>query len=160
MGKQFKSKNPTRPHRKLEKELLCSVWLMGALVITTSYIGIFKSNHIFEPEYTRNWSNTLLAMGTENFSAFFGYLDSIIPESASKCIDLRKPCIVEYLIRKADILLNEQRVINKDARLRMHSLWKLEVGLKIAPMSKIISLILGQLVKRLSEKASGPWAAS
>ena len=43
-------------------------WSLVALICSNGYKSIFKSNYVFEPNYTRNWT-TLLDMN--NFTVYF-----------------------------------------------------------------------------------------
>ena len=56
------------------KSLVWTTWLLSALLITNCYTGVFQSNYVFEPEYSRNWT-TLLNMG-KRFRFYFGCLES------------------------------------------------------------------------------------
>ena len=141
---------------ELGKNLVWAIWLMLAFLITNSYLGVFKSNYIFDPQCSRNWSS-LLDMGSENVTLIFGYTASSltrIPEKNSDlCLnafdrdvlqDNRKPCIVSDVSRDMEALGFEQKHV-EDLKSRFESLESLEERLEFVPIEKIREVIRNKL---------------
>ena len=51
-------------------EYVSILWLFSALLFTNAYKAEFKTNYIFEPVYSRNWTSKLLDMN--DFQIFIG----------------------------------------------------------------------------------------
>lgn len=83
--------------------LVSALWLMTAFLVTNCYKGVFKSNYMFEPVYTRNWTRGLLDL--DNFTFFLAFEDeTIVEENGDKLKDgyhiSSKHCEPSYMIAK------------------------------------------------------------
>ena len=70
MTEKDETKGDWVQNRLLRVKLISVLWLLSAFLITNAYKGVFKSNYIFEPVYTRNWTEGILKM--EDFTIFLG----------------------------------------------------------------------------------------
>ena len=127
---------------ELAKRYMWATWLLAALLCTNCYRGIFKSNYIFEPRYTRDWTYLL---DMENVTAFFAYGNRTsdprrggkeehrgqLPLRPLRCVapaeffgDDRHPCVSMETLYEALELSRKTGEGDSTRLLKLHRLWE------------------------------------
>ena len=128
----FRRENGMRAATGLSKKLIWATWLLTALLITSSYSGVFKSNYVFEPEYSRNWTRWLDMEA--NLRLYFASLQAMTDEdwtynpecsdepsggfASRNNFDLRKSCTARDKYEALEALYGDQDSIKASEELK------------------------------------------